>query len=183
VALADTATLFLPNLKNSSLQGDAAIASIMASFGVASSFENGGLRIQKNVTGQLPDSSPLDFRECPDLAQTVIVCAAALRQDTSFTGLHTLKIKETDRIAALQNELAKFGVALVEDGEVYHLRTGGFHRPGHLVIDTYEDHRMAMAFAPLGLVFDSVQINEPAVVEKSYPDFWKHLKEQGFVIS
>jgi len=182
-ALSKDADLFLPNLKSKSLQGDAAIVDIMAHFGVESSFIKGGLSIRKN-----PDYRPgkiqlLDFKECPDLAQTVVVCAAALRQNVSFTGLHTLKIKETDRIAALQTELGKFGVKLVEDGEVYHLQTEGLSEPPHLCVDTYEDHRMAMAFAPLALVFNKMQVREPDVVEKSYPDFWKHLKQHGFVIT
>ncbi|WP_353185450.1 3-phosphoshikimate 1-carboxyvinyltransferase [Parapedobacter lycopersici] len=181
VALAGEGNLFLPNLKSNSLQGDSAIVEIMSHFGVASSFENGGLRIQK--TSSHSSKSLFDFKECPDLAQTVIVCAAALQHDLSFTGLHTLRIKETDRIAALQRELGKFGVELIEEGTVYHLKTGGLNRNANPVIDTYEDHRMAMAFAPLGLVFNQMRINEPEVVEKSYPDFWKHLKQQGFVLS
>lgn len=183
VALAKEADLYLPNLKRNSLQGDAAISEIMVHFGVASSFENGGLHIRKAAPSQLSDTDVLDFTECPDLAQTVIVCAAALRQDLSFTGLHTLKIKETDRIAALQTELGKFGARLTAEGDVYRLCTKSLHHPGALAIDTYEDHRMAMSFAPLGLLYDQIQINEPGVVEKSYPDFWKHLKQQGFVIS
>ncbi|MFC7523550.1 3-phosphoshikimate 1-carboxyvinyltransferase [Parapedobacter sp. GCM10030251] len=183
VALSKDAEVFLPNLKNRSLQGDAAIVAIMAHFGIESSFVDGGLSIRKKTERQTPEIRLFDFKECPDLAQTVIVCAAALQQDLSFTGLHTLRIKETDRIAALQTELGKFGVQLIEDGEVYHLRTAEFRKPEHLVFDTYEDHRMAMAFAPLALVFDSIRINEPHVVEKSYPDFWKHLKQHGFVIT
>lgn len=183
VALSKDAEVFLPNLKNRSLQGDAAIVAIMAHFGIESSFVDGGLSIRKKMERQTPEIRLFDFKECPDLAQTVIVCAAALQQDLSFTGLHTLRIKETDRIAALQTELGKFGVQLIEDGEVYHLRTAEFRKPEHLVFDTYEDHRMAMAFAPLALVFDSIRINEPHVVEKSYPDFWKHLKQHGFVIT
>lgn len=183
VALSKDAEVFLPNLKNRSLQGDAAIVAIMAHFGIESSFVDGGLSIRKKMERQTPEIRLFDFKECPDLAQTVIVCAAALQQDLSFTGLHTLRIKETDRIAALQTELGKFGVQLIEDGEVYHLRTAEFRKPEHLVFDTYEDHRMAMAFTPLALVFDSIRINEPHVVEKSYPDFWKHLKQHGFVIT
>ncbi len=182
-ALANEAHLFLPNLKDRSLQGDAAIADIMVHFGIASSFVDGGLSIRKIANPQPSDVTLLDFKECPDLAQTVIACAAALRRDLSFTGLHTLKIKETDRIAALQNELGKFGVKLIADGDVYHLQTAGLKKPESLYFDTYEDHRMAMAFAPLALVFDGVHINEPQVVEKSYPDFWKHLKQHGFVIT
>lgn len=182
-ALAKEADFLLPNLKNSSLQGDAAIMDIMTHFGIASSFEPGGLRIRKTGELRQPEKKVFDFKECPDLAQTAIACAAALRWDLSFTGLHTLRIKETDRIAALKNELAKFGVVLVEDGDTCHLRTEGLFHPEHLAIHTYEDHRMAMAFAPLALLFDGLEIRDPDVVEKSYPDFWKHLKQQGFIIS
>lgn len=183
VALSGDGEVFLPNLKSRSLQGDAAIVSIMAHFGIESSFVDGGLSIRKKTERHTPETRLFNFKECPDLAQTVIVCAAALQQDLSFTGLHTLRIKETDRIAALQTELGKFGVQLIEDGEVYHLRTAEFRKPERLEFDTYEDHRMAMAFAPLALVFDGIRINEPHVVEKSYPDFWKHLKQHGFVIT
>lgn len=182
-ALAEKADLQLPNLKQHSLQGDAAIASIMTHFGVTSAFGTGGLRIQKTRSDAPGGTAPLDFTACPDLAQTVIVCAAAQRRNLSFTGLHTLRIKETDRIAALQCELGKIGVQLIADGPVYHLRTEGMFQPTGLAIDTYEDHRMAMAFAPLAMLFNNIKINEPDVVEKSYPDFWKHLKQQGFVIS
>lgn len=182
-ALSASADLFLPNLKANSLQGDAAIVSLMNHFGVQSVFENDGLRIWKDNAGSLSPGAILDFRECPDLAQTVIVCAAALQRDCSFTGLHTLRIKETDRIAALQQELRKFGVMLLEDGDVFHLRTEGFFHPEQLTIDTYEDHRMAMAFAPLALLFNEMRINDPDVVQKSYPDFWNHLKDHGFIIT
>lgn len=181
VALSDSGRIFLPGLKSHSLQGDKAIAEIMTHFGVATSFSDDGIHLEK--VDYLSNASLFDFKECPDLAQTVIVCAAALQRDVSFTGLKTLRIKETDRIAALQNELAKVGVRLKEDGEVYHLKTADFRKPNSIDIKTYEDHRMAMAFAPLALVIDKLIIEEPSVVEKSYPDFWKHLKQQGFIIS
>lgn len=183
VALGETgSSIFLPGLRSSSLQGDKAIVDVMKHLGVATVFEDDGIRITK--TGTVSDTTHFDFTECPDLAQTVVVCAAALQRDLSFSGLHTLRIKETDRIAALQNELAKFNVQLLEtDNEVFELRSAGLTAPQQLVIDTYEDHRMAMAFAPLALVFDQVGVAEPNVVEKSYPDFWNHLKEQGFVIT
>src|SRR5690606_39544716 len=125
-----------------SLQGDAAIASIMAHFGVLSTYENGGVRIRKTQATVAEPTNELDFTACPDLAQTVIVCAAAQRRNLSFTGLHTLRLKETDRVAALQHELGKIGVQVVEDGATYHLRTDGLFRAGNLAIDTYEDHRM-----------------------------------------
>lgn len=180
VALSDGGEITLPGLKAESLQGDIEIVDIMKYFGVESSFTTNGLLIRK--TSDCPEKTLFDFKECPDLAQTVIVVAAAMRREVSFKGLETLKIKETDRIAALQNEIGKFGCRLIEDGGTYHLDTSGFFEPDKLSIRTYEDHRMAMAFAPLALVFDEVTIEEPHVVEKSYPDFWKHLEQQGFLI-
>lgn len=182
VALAEEADILLPGLKASSLQGDHEIADIMRSFGVLSVFSDEGLRLTK--TEVIKKRDHFDFKSCPDLAQTVIACCAALGREASFSGLETLKIKETDRILALQNEIAKFGVRMFEDSPgVYKLDCSKREVPKSLTIKTYEDHRMAMAFAPLALVFDQIEIQDPAVVEKSYPDFWKHLKEQNFSIT
>lgn len=181
VALSKAATIRLPGLRTSSLQGDIAIAEIMTHFGVHTTFEDEGILLQK--TDITSEEKIFDFKECPDLAQTVVVVAAAQRRNVSFKGLETLKIKETDRIAALQTEIAKFGCQLIEENEVYHLRTDGFHLPQQLSFDTYEDHRMAMAFAPLALMFEQVNIIDPQVVEKSYPDYWKHLEQVGFQLS
>ena len=182
VALADEADILLPGLKPTSLQGDQAIKDIMTDFGVISAFTEEGLRLTKSKKVKIKNM--YDFITCPDLAQTVIVCCAALGYETSFTGLETLKIKETDRIQALQNELAKFGVRLFEEKkEAYRLDCSNKFNPKDISIKTYEDHRMAMAFAPLALVFEELSIEEPQVVEKSYPLFWKHLKQVGFKIS
>ncbi|HMR18410.1 MAG TPA: 3-phosphoshikimate 1-carboxyvinyltransferase [Sphingobacterium sp.] len=180
VALSKEGEINLPGLKQNSLQGDIAIAEIMQHFGVETSFEERGIRLKKCSISS--EKVLFDFKECPDLAQTVVVVASALKRDVSFTGLETLKIKETDRIAALQNEIAKFGAALIADGEIYYLQTANVKEPEHLSIATYEDHRMAMAFAPLALVFQEIIIEEPQVVEKSYPMYWEHLKQQGFLI-
>lgn len=181
VALSEKGNLILPGLKPHSLQGDNAIIEIMKHFGVASNFKPDGLHIYRERSDS--DKKLFDFKECPDLAQTIVVVAAALRRDVSFTGLETLKIKETDRILALQCEIAKFGAELFEQTPgVFSLKTSNISDPGNLIIDTYEDHRMAMAFAPLALVFDQVRIQEPSVVEKSYPMFWQHLKDQGFEV-
>ncbi len=180
VALSQEGSLFLPGLKKSSLQGDIAIANIMTRFGVHTTFQENGVLLQKELVTNEPIF--LDLKECPDLAQTIVVVAAALKMDVTFTGLETLKIKETDRIAALQAEIGKFGCDLVEDNEIYHLKTSEAFVPEKLEIATYEDHRMAMAFAPLALVFPQVTILEPSVVEKSYPDFWLHLEQQHFII-
>ncbi|MGZ3756335.1 MAG: 3-phosphoshikimate 1-carboxyvinyltransferase [Mucilaginibacter sp.] len=179
-ALANEAELFLPGLTQYSLQGDSVITEIMANFGITSQFKDGGVYLQKEVKPIL--RKIFDMKECPDLAQTVIVVCAALGHEATFTGLETLKIKETDRIAALQNELAKMGVKLVEKGQVYKLDCSEKFIPERMIIHTYEDHRMAMAFAPLALVIPEMEIEDAMVVEKSYPAFWKDLEKVGFEI-
>lgn len=180
-ALAKEASLFLPGLNAYSLQGDNKIGEIMANFGITSQFRDGGVLITK-------EDKPLtrkifDFKECPDLAQTVIVVCAALGHNATFTGLETLKIKETDRVKALQNELEKLGVKLTETNYTYKLDCSGLHFPEKLSVKTYEDHRMAMAFAPLALVIKEVEIEDYQVVEKSYPHFWDDLQKVGFEIN
>ena len=177
-ALCKEAVIELPYLKSNSLQGDSRIAGIMAHFGIISTFSDKGLTIQK--TDKELTQREFDFKECPDLAQTVIVCCAALGHNAVFTGLETLKIKETDRVKALQNELAKIGVTLTEDNETYYLDCSQKHIPERVTIQTYDDHRMAMAFAPLALVIDEVEIEDHQVVEKSYPHYWDDLKKAGF---
>lgn len=181
VALSPAGTeLFLPGLNGYSLQGDSRITEIMANFGITSQFRDGGVHLKKERKEVI--RRIFDFSDCPDLAQTVLVVCAALGHDATFTGLETLKIKETDRVRALQNELEKIGVRLIEKNLTYKLDCSGRKFPDQLTIKTYEDHRMAMAFAPLALVVDEVKIEEPAVVEKSYPHFWKDLEKAGFKI-
>src|SRR6202012_567465 len=177
-ALADEADLFLPGLTQYSLQGDSVITEIMANFGITSQFKDGGVHLQKEVKPIF--RKIFDLKECPDLAQTIIVVCAALGHEATFTGLETLKIKETDRVKALQNELAKIGVKLIEKGQVYKLDCSEKHIPEKVFINTYEDHRMAMAFAPLALLIPEVEFEDYEVVEKSYPAFWKDLEKVGF---
>jgi 3-phosphoshikimate 1-carboxyvinyltransferase len=177
-ALSDESSIVLPYLKQNSLQGDSRISSIMESFGISTKFTAEGLELTK-TTGEIKGDF-FDLKDCPDLAQTVIVVSAALGHNATFTGLETLKIKETDRVAALQNELAKIGVKLNEENEHYHLDCSGLHFPDKITIKTYEDHRMAMAFAPLALKINQLEIEEPSVVGKSYPSFWEDLKKAGF---
>jgi 3-phosphoshikimate 1-carboxyvinyltransferase len=177
-ALADEAELFLPGLTQYSLQGDSVITEIMANFGITSQFKNGGVYLQKEVKPVL--RKIFDLKECPDLAQTIIVVCAALGHEATFTGLETLKIKETDRVKALQNELAKIGVKLIEKGQVYKLDCSEKFIPERLFVNTYDDHRMAMAFAPLALIIPTVEIEDAQVVEKSYPAFWRDLEKVGF---
>lgn len=181
VALSEKAKIHLPHLKKDSLQGDSAISGIMTLFGVSTIFTDDGIVIEKiphDIKIQL-----LDFKECPDLAQTVIVCAAVLGKEFSFTGLETLKIKETDRIFALQTELSKIGVKLIEtQADIYQLDCQELALPEQISIATYEDHRMAMAFAPMAMLISEVTIEEAMVVEKSYPHFWEDFKKLGFFI-
>jgi 3-phosphoshikimate 1-carboxyvinyltransferase len=179
-ALADEADLFLHGLTQYSLQGDSVITEIMANFGITSQFKNGGVHLQKEV--KPVQRKIFDLKECPDLAQTVIVVCAALNHEATFTGLETLKIKETDRIKALQNELAKIGVKLIEKGEVYKLDCSEKFIPERVFINTYDDHRMAMAFAPLALLIPQIEVEDAKVVEKSYPAFWTDLQKVGFEV-
>ena len=179
-ALAQEASLSMPNLQAYSLQGDSKITELMANFGITSQFKNGELLLTKEF--KIPERKIFDLKDCPDLAQTLIVCCAALGHEATFTGLETLKIKETNRIKALQTELLKIGVNLIEKNLTYKLDCSKRVLPKKIQIATYEDHRMAMAFAPLALLIDEVEIMEPQVVAKSYPHFWDDLKTAGFEI-
>ncbi|MGB4398768.1 MAG: 3-phosphoshikimate 1-carboxyvinyltransferase [Daejeonella sp.] len=179
-ALADEAELFLPGLNGYSLQGDSKITEIMANFGITSQFKDGGVFLKKEA--KKLERKIFDFKECPDLAQTVIVVCAALGHDATFTGLETLKIKETDRVNALQVELAKIGVNLIEKNQTYKLDCSGRDLKKTISINTYDDHRMAMAFAPLALVLNEMEIEDHLVVEKSYPHFWKDLESIGYEV-
>lgn len=179
-ALAEQASITLPHLKEKSLQGDSKINEIMIPFGVRTSHIPNGIALKSGTSVAI--SEILNLKNCPDLAQTIIVCAAAKGLNLSFTGLETLKIKETNRVLALQQELAKIGVLLIEDNEVYTLNCDQLSFPQKVCFQTYDDHRMAMAFAPLSLFIDEVEVEDYQVVEKSYPDFWKDLEKAGFTI-
>jgi 3-phosphoshikimate 1-carboxyvinyltransferase len=181
-ALADQAAIELPNLKEESLQGDSKIQEIMVALGVNTQRTADGIALSSGKNEPQPKEEILNLKDCPDLAQTIIVCAAAKGLNLAFTGLETLKIKETNRILALQNELAKIGVTLNEENEVYTLNCEGLNFPDKVRFATYDDHRMAMAFAPLSLLIREVEIEDFQVVEKSYPDFWKHLQKAGFTV-
>ncbi|MGI4969299.1 MAG: 3-phosphoshikimate 1-carboxyvinyltransferase [Janthinobacterium lividum] len=171
----------LPGLRAQSWQGDHVIQHIMTGLGVATEFlpDAAGVRLTQVplATAELL-AQPLDFTDCPDLAQTVAVVAAALAVPLRLTGLDSLRIKETDRIAAIQNELRKFGADMVEVAPgVFEIQSTSFEVDGQ-EIETYEDHRMAMAFAPLALR-GPLTLVEPGVVRKSYPSFWRELEKVG----
>lgn len=176
-ALSSDCDLVLTGLKEQSLQGDAIVRDLFAFFGVHTEFTGGGIRLTKK--GGLPEHFAFDFSDCPDLAQTMAVVVSALGVPSLFNGLHTLKIKETDRVEALKNELKKFGTEVRSAGEGSVMIVPGTFKVPDDPVRTYEDHRMAMAFAPLGTIAP-VKIEEPEVVAKSYPAFWDDLKSVGY---
>jgi 3-phosphoshikimate 1-carboxyvinyltransferase len=163
----------LLGLKPKSLQGDSAIVDIMRAMGVASTFSDRGVTLTKCPTEA---SLAWDFTDCPDLAQTVAVCAAVNGVALTLTGVESLKIKETDRVLALQTELQKIGAELVEveTNHRYEVRQLTYFASSVASIATYDDHRMAMAFAPVAMQREII-IEEPGVVAKSYPSFWDDI--------
>ncbi len=171
--------LNLPGIRNYSTQGDNEIAKIMFNMGVASHFEAGKVKLLKR--DEKKRHLVLDFRHCPDLAQTVMVAAAATGVSLEMVGLESLKIKETDRVAAMKTELEKINATLIEENNSRWILEPSEDLPSSVEIETYEDHRMAMAFAPLCLLMD-VTIEDPLVVEKSYPRFWKEIRDLGVEI-
>jgi len=183
VALAQEAEVFLPGLRPNSWQGDHAVVDMMAELGVETTWNKEGISLRK-VEAALPEKVNWDFSDCPDLAQGLLVALSALGVAGHFRGLHSLRIKETDRIVALQNELGKFGMVLSEsedDTGLYWELTGDF-QSNAASIPTYQDHRMAMAFAPLALRVEGIQIEEPNVIVKSYPSYWDDLKRIGIEV-
>ncbi|MDO9554586.1 3-phosphoshikimate 1-carboxyvinyltransferase [Rhodonellum sp.] len=171
LACADEGELFLQGLKEDSLQGDSKIVEIMDQLGVKSEFQTGGIKLTKQKVKGLKS---WDFTNCPDLAQTVAVTCAIIGQKVDFTGLESLRIKETDRILALQQELAKFNAQLLEGENGVFTLIPSIEIPDEVTIKTYDDHRMAMAFLPL-VTKTNLIVEDPEVVNKSYPSFWKHV--------
>lgn len=169
----------LSNFKKNSLQGDSALVILYKDFGVGTTFNEETITISKiNSSTQ----KPLVFHLAsnPDLAQTIAVSCFGLGIGCQLTGLHTLKIKETDRLVALQTELTKLGAEVQVTSEALLLQPAASIK-SNIVISTYQDHRMAMAFAPLALK-TTLTIEEAEVVSKSYPNFWNDLKQVGFEI-
>lgn len=180
VALSDVGTCVELNaFKEDSLQGDAALVDIYNSFGVTTTFTDKGIKLEK--VAQSLESKTFDLNNTPDLAQTIAVTCLGLGISCKLTGLHTLKIKETDRLVALKIELEKLGGEVTIDENSLQLNECLDLNKG-ISIDTYKDHRMAMAFAPLCLNTD-LAINNADVVSKSYPDFWKDLETLGLQLS
>ncbi len=172
--------LTLQGLKKKSNQGDSVISELMKSFGVNTQYKEDGIVLTKIKLDT--EEIELDFRDCPDLAQTILVVAAYHKIKLKVSGVESLKIKETDRLLAMKNELKKIGCDFYEEGNYWLLEKRRREIDDELSIDTYKDHRMAMAFAPLASK-KSLIINDPDVVVKSYPTYWEDLKKVGFIIT
>jgi len=180
VALSDLDTeIELSSYKENSLQGDSVLAKIYQELGVKTIFNESTILLKKEASDT--KFLKLDLRNAPDIAQTIAVTCFGLGIGCELSGLHTLKIKETDRLEALQIEISKLGGDIEVTGESLHLKPSKTIKSG-VAIDTYHDHRMAMAFAPLALK-TSLMVYDAEVVSKSYPDFWEDLKSLGFSIS
>ena len=183
VALAKNkdAEIVLPGLFAKSLQGDAGGAKVFEMLGVKTVHEDNDVKLTKS--GNIVKRLDYDFVEMPDLAQTFVVTCCMLNIPFHFTGLQSLKIKETDRIEALKTELRKLGY-VIEDRNDSELIWNGERCTAitYAAIDTYEDHRMAMAFAPCAIILGKININNPEVVSKSYPHYWDNLKSVGFTL-
>lgn len=180
-ALCDEAEVTLPGLFQASYQGDSQVAEIFRSLGVETTYGDKTVTLKKggNIAGRLD----YDFVNQPDLAQTFVVTCALMNIPFRFSGLQSLKIKETDRMAALIKEMGKLGYVLREtDGCILSWEGERCEAADNVAIDTYEDHRMAMAFAPACLVMPEIRINHPQVVSKSYPRYWTDLEKAGFTI-
>lgn len=168
----------LSTYKEDSLQGDSVLAKVYKAFGVETRFEFNKIRLKKSEIVGGNSKIELDLSNAPDIAQTIAVTAFGLGLECYLTGLHTLKIKETDRLVALKIELEKLGAKVVITDATLHLKAATSIN-SEVSIATYNDHRMAMAFAPLGLK-TSLKIENADVVSKSYPQFWDDLKALGF---
>jgi 3-phosphoshikimate 1-carboxyvinyltransferase len=177
-ALSKNAEIILLGLTENSSQGDSVLPELYKNFGVTSEFKNGNLILTKNTI--VTNYFEYNFSNCPDIAQTVAVTCLGLKINCYLTGIQTLKVKETDRIIALKNELEKFGanISITENSISINNKSSITNHPS-TIINTYNDHRMAMSFAPLTLIVNSLTIQNPEVVQKSYPLFWKDLNLIG----
>jgi 3-phosphoshikimate 1-carboxyvinyltransferase len=192
IALSEVGTqITLSSYKKNSLQGDSALVDIYKDFGVETTFnDDNSITISKTKNCQLSIVS-YQLNNSPDIAQTIVVTCFGLGIGCDLSGLHTLKIKETDRLEALKTELTKLGAEISVTNDSLHLKHNDLFKSGNSHplegcpkggVATYQDHRMAMAFAPLALKVPLV-INEAEVVSKSYPSFWNDLEQFGLIIN
>ncbi|MGB5944315.1 MAG: 3-phosphoshikimate 1-carboxyvinyltransferase [Leeuwenhoekiella sp.] len=179
VALASEATVTISSYRKDSLQGDAVLAELYEQFGVQTLFRESEITLTKTENFK-PKAVEFDLANSPDIAQTIAVTAFGQGVSCDLYGLHTLKIKETDRLEALRIELTKLGADITVTNDSLHLNASEAIVPNRKIA-TYQDHRMAMAFAPLALKVP-IAFEDAEVVNKSYPDFWEDLEQLGFTI-
>ena len=182
VAFSKDAKITLKTFKRNSIQGDSIISEIYQKLGVETRYEKDYIIISKNKTANLPKRLKLNLSDSPDLAQTIAVTCLGLGIECELSGLHTLKIKETDRIEALKKEFIKLGVDNIKTSDNTIYFKGDQQLNNNIKIETYQDHRMALSFAALAVIID-ISIESPNVVSKSFPNYWKNLKTLGFKIN
>lgn len=183
ISLSKRGTFTLTGLKENSLQGDSVVCDLYKKLGVQTSFTTDGIRISKNDKIIPPDLLEYDFTNCPDIAQTLAVTCSGLKIPFIFSGLQTLNLKESKRIETLASELRKFGIEeIITTENSISIRNYPDRWNDFVSINTFEDHRMAMAFAPFSLLIKELSIEEPEVVKKSYPEFWDHIQSFGVLI-
>ena len=181
IALCEDGEIVLNNFNKKSLQGDSCLVKIYDSLGVLSRFDNGRLILSKKKI-EVKNELNINLIDSPDIAQTIAVTCLGLGLNCNLKGLHTLKIKETDRLVSLKNEITKLGSEVIITENSFHLNKTNNNIKKSCLIKTYNDHRMAMAFAPLS-VNCPIQIEDFDVVKKSYPNFWSDLENIGFNIT
>ena len=181
-AFSHDAEITLKSFNKDSIQGDSIVSKIYKKLGVDTIYMKDYIIIKKNKNVDLPKKVKLDLSDTPDLAQTIAVSCLGLGIECELTGLHTLKIKETDRLEALKKEFNKLGANQVKtfNNSIYF--KGDQQLSNNIKISTYQDHRMALSFATLAVIID-ISIESPNVVSKSFPSFWKNLKTLGFEIN
>ncbi len=180
-ALSDNAEFFIEGLKKESVQGESILAEIYKNFGVETTFAKEGIKLTK--TNRVVKEFSYDFTDFPDLALPVIVTCAALKIKSTFKGLNRDRIKESTRIESLENELQKLGAVLRQEKNTFHLDFNGDESFSELNLDADNDHKLAMSFAPLAVKADILNIYNPGTVKKSYPGFWKDIKNAGMEIN
>ena len=171
--------LKLSSFKSNSLQGDSKLSKLYENFGVKTYFKNDEIILKRSKSHRIKKFIELDLIENPDLAQTIIVTSLGLSIHTKLTGLNTLKIKETDRLVALKNEISKFNTDVIIDDQSIEIKSFPKVLPENIEIDTYHDHRMALAFSPLSVLVKLV-INDYGVISKSFPEYWTILQKLNF---
>jgi 3-phosphoshikimate 1-carboxyvinyltransferase len=181
VSLNNDSSVEIKGLKKQSFQGDSEVANVFKQLGVETIYKENSISISNDNSPPLRKIE-LNLNNTPDLAQTIICTCAGLGIEATISGLETLVIKETNRLDALKNELHKFSVDLeIIENHTLYLKDGQTITNPTSSIETYNDHRMAMAFAPLTLLVGSFKINNPEVVSKSYPNYWEDLRSVGFI--